>query len=509
MSTSAFKQKTALVISSIFIGLMTIGGIVYAGASDNVIGWGWGGGDSSSAIGAAYEGMGWISFNSSDCDSNNDGTADVAGCGGGSTASYGVNFPSGDGNIVGQAWSEHYGWISFNGADLAGCAPALAPAARTGNSLIGGARILAIRDAVAAGNAGGYDGCIDLSHATVNIGDSTLDGYFWSSDLGWIDVDLVKVGVPTVDLELEETAGVWVNGDAGAITNKLEPSDLRLRWTSTDAVSCNSSWSGPVGVNSAGTVISGVGRGTHVYTLTCTNSNGDSQTDSITVIIPTPYANLSLTGCTLPTVAAGATGSNSCNATIGWNFVDATLNYSVKNIDTGTEYFNSNPNSITDNLEYGTYEVYAYHNNGTPLQNGTLDVACADAASGAVVNITNSGSCQMPPTAPSITMTPKPDLIRKGNVATIEVRVDSVEDLTCRVLGSHTPPDYTTDISSGGDIFYHEGFTSGVAINTYTITTRALSNAQTVQVECEVDWFQSVKTTKSTQVRVVGTQEEI
>jgi len=507
MSTATFKQKFSLIISSIFLGLITVGGIAYAGAGDNVKGWGWGGGVSVNPAG--YQGMGWISFNSSDCDSNNDGIPDVASCIG-PVANYGVNFPSGNGNITGQAWSEHYGWISFNGADLAGCAPAMAQAKRVGNALQGGARILAIRDAVAVVNAGGYDGCIDLSPATVDTSNGTLNGNFWSSDLGWIDVDLVQVGVPTVNLELEETPGVWVNGDAGPITSKREPSDLKLRWTTTDATSCNASWSaGPVGVNSTGTIIPGVGRGTHVYTVKCTNAYGASQTDSITVIIPTPYANLSLAGCTLPTVAAGATGANSCNATIGWNFVDATLNYSVKNIDTGTEYYNSNPNSVTDNLEYGSYEVYAYHNNGTPLQNGTLNVACADAGSGAVVNMTNSGSCQMPPSPPSITITPKPDLIRKGDVATIEVRVDSVEDLTCRVRGSHVSPDFTINITSGGDVFYHKGFTSGVTIDTYTITTRALSNAQTVQVECEVDWFQSIKTTESTQVRVVGTQEEI
>jgi len=503
MSTATFKQKFSLIISSIFLGLITVGGIAYAGAGDNVAGWGWGGGVSVNPAG--YQGMGWISFNSSDCDTDNNGVADVAGCGG-TISNYGVNFPSGNGNITGHAWSEHYGWISFNGADLAGCAPAMAQANRTGNALQGGARILAIRDAVVAGNAGGYDGCIDLSYATVDATNSTLNGHFWSSDLGWIDVDLVQVGVPIVNLELEDTPGVWVNGDAGPITSKREPSDLNLRWTSTDAASCNSSWSGVVGVNSNDT-ISGVGRGTHVYTLTCTNSNGASQTDSITVIIPTPVSGLSVTGCSIPE------NQSTCSVDIEWDYENATPDYEVKRVS-GPTYYNGPSDALgTDSelLQVGTYTFTASHNNGDLLPPSiTRTIACADPlGKGIIPNATNGNMCQDPPDAPDIDMTPKPDLIRKGDVATIEVRVDSVEDLTCRVLGSHVPPDHTIDISSGGDVFYHKGLTSGVTINTYTITTRALSNAQTVQVECVVDWFTSVKTTKSTQIRVVGTQEEI
>ncbi len=503
---STLKQKTAFIFSAILLGLITIGGVVYAGAGHNTTGWGWGGGVAINP--ASYDGMGWISFNSSDCDTNNDGVVDVASCGGGPISNYGVNFPSGNGNITGQAWSEHYGWISFNGADLAGCVPAMAQAQRVGNALQGGARILAIRDAVAVGNTGGYDGCIDLSYATVDTTNSTLNGHFWSSDLGWIDVDLVNVGVPTVNLELEETSGVWVNGDAGAITSKREPSDLHLRWGSTDAVSCTTNWSASTGI-SGDEIVAGVGRGTHVYTVRCVNSNGLSQVDQITVIIPTPEANLSLVGCTLPTVPSGSTGVNSCDATIGWNFVNATLDYSVKNIDTGTEYYNSNPNSVLDNLNHGTYRVYAYHNNGTPLSNGVLNIVCADAGSGVVVNMTNNGSCQAPPLPPSITLVPKPDLIRKGNRGIIEAQITSSEDLTCKVFGSHTPPNHATEITSGGDVFYHKGFTSGNPSRTYTITTRELNNTQTVQVECEVDWFQSIKTTKTTQIGVEGSQQEI
>lgn len=152
---------------------------VLAGAGESARGFAWGG---TSSVDGAYQGMGWISMNNiSD----------------GSGINYGVNIPAVDGDVTGYAWSgmddtngqpdAGYGWISFRGADLAGCAPALAQARRVGNTLTGGARILSIMAAMAVpgGNAGGYDGCIDLSGIT--IAGNALSGYAWSSDLGWID----------------------------------------------------------------------------------------------------------------------------------------------------------------------------------------------------------------------------------------------------------------------------------------------------------------------------------
>ncbi|MBP9751433.1 MAG: hypothetical protein KBD19_01055 [Candidatus Moranbacteria bacterium] len=184
-------------------------------------GWLWGGSEVADTNGGAApnngvldgdeSGLGWVSFNSTDCDTNNNGTIEASevaahpGCPAGATASYGVDIPSGNGPLSGYAWSENFGWISFNGADLSGvnpCAPVLAQATRTGSSISGGARILSIKTAMAAGNAGGFDGCISLSGAapaySVTV-DATPDpdkllGYAWSSDLGWIDFSRASVG---------------------------------------------------------------------------------------------------------------------------------------------------------------------------------------------------------------------------------------------------------------------------------------------------------------------------
>lgn len=149
-----------------------------AGTGENTSGFAWGGGAGTN--GPGYDGMGWISFNN---------TSD------GSSTNYGVMIPLINGAVSGYAWSEHYGYISFNASDLSGCNPVLTGAARTGNTLTGGARIIAIRDGMLAGNAGGFDGCISLSGAGygVTIALNVLSGSAWSSDLGWINFSGVNI----------------------------------------------------------------------------------------------------------------------------------------------------------------------------------------------------------------------------------------------------------------------------------------------------------------------------
>jgi hypothetical protein len=152
-----------------------------ASLSESLRGFAWGG---TSAVDSSYEGLGWVSMNNiSD----------------GASVAYGVHVPAADGLVTGYAWSEHYGWISFNGPDSSDCSPALSPANRTGNSIEGGARILSIRDELT--NSGGFDGCISLSGNEYGIeiqgtqNPYVLDGYAWSSDLGWIDFSGVEVHV--------------------------------------------------------------------------------------------------------------------------------------------------------------------------------------------------------------------------------------------------------------------------------------------------------------------------
>lgn len=81
--------------------------IAEAGTDENVTGWAW------------SENIGWVSFNSRNCDADGDGTIEVSdnppvGCQPAGTVipSYGVNINS-SGNFSGYAWSNNIGWIIF------------------------------------------------------------------------------------------------------------------------------------------------------------------------------------------------------------------------------------------------------------------------------------------------------------------------------------------------------------------------------------------------------------
>ncbi|MCK4539940.1 hypothetical protein KAU09_02175 [Candidatus Parcubacteria bacterium] len=164
---------------------------------DNVSGWAW------------NSNVGWISFNSDDCNndgSNYDGTP--AGCPAAGTLffDYGVNIDIGTGDFSGYAWNNNVGWISFNRCGTDGnCATAdgdtgdplpLADDPGGGNGpiakfvsgdILGWAKILSM----------GNDGWIRFDHgqagfeATGDVATNELDGFAWNRNgdgtgIGWI-----------------------------------------------------------------------------------------------------------------------------------------------------------------------------------------------------------------------------------------------------------------------------------------------------------------------------------
>jgi hypothetical protein len=204
--------------------LVTISsGIVVAGTGSSAGGWAWSGSESvdDGVINGNESGIGWISMNSLDCDTDENSQIDVAACGsvGSPIANYGVNIPSVDGVLTGYAWSEHLGWISFNAADVVGCENLSVPTpgpSRVGDLFQGAARILSVRDAGSYTN--GYDGCISLSGpgygVVVEPSGSDLDGFAWSSDFGWIDMSNVTfVPAPVDPILLGYGCQIPVNGN--------------------------------------------------------------------------------------------------------------------------------------------------------------------------------------------------------------------------------------------------------------------------------------------------------
>ncbi|MBA3047481.1 fibronectin type III domain-containing protein [Patescibacteria group bacterium] len=121
-----FKAKNQLIIFIIALAILASSAgffifkfnkdidIVRAGVGDNVSGFAW------------NSNVGWISFNSTDCDTDSNGFIDtdamVLGCGGDNAADiafdYGVNIDPATGNFSGYAWSNNAGWISFAESEL-------------------------------------------------------------------------------------------------------------------------------------------------------------------------------------------------------------------------------------------------------------------------------------------------------------------------------------------------------------------------------------------------------
>ncbi len=193
---------------------------VLAGNGQSGVGWLWGGSDTGTVKDVAVDprnyvasGPGWISLNSSDCDADNNGFVDVS-CGGNNTSTpsidYGVNIPLADGVLSGYAWSDRFGWISFNAADVTGCPSGICNARRVGSALKGWARILSLNgtgdwkgfvaiDQASSGGSVSYSG-VNLPSVMIQA-DDTLSGYIYSDEVGWIDVSRASIRtVPTLQL---------------------------------------------------------------------------------------------------------------------------------------------------------------------------------------------------------------------------------------------------------------------------------------------------------------------
>lgn len=108
------KQKWIVTICIVFlIGVISFLGLkqtnttklVLAGTGDNITGFAW------------SANIGWISFNSTDCDLNSNGFIDSGACGGDDASTpvqnYGVAVDQVTGYFSGHAWSPHVGWIDF------------------------------------------------------------------------------------------------------------------------------------------------------------------------------------------------------------------------------------------------------------------------------------------------------------------------------------------------------------------------------------------------------------
>ena len=218
-ATDVKKHTIPLFVLFFGAGFLVLVFGIRASFTQNTIGWIWGGMD---ATGGGTTTLGWISLNSRDCDTDGNGTVTGAeqvthpGCPPGAIIDYGVNVPEVSGDLSGYAWSENYGWISFEPGDMAGCPSGTCSARRAVNSLAGWGRILSIRDGGAGWNGWlklGSDGSDAVSYG-VTLSGRDMSGYAYSDELGWIDFSSAKI-LPNDFLQLcVDGVPFMIQGDA-------------------------------------------------------------------------------------------------------------------------------------------------------------------------------------------------------------------------------------------------------------------------------------------------------
>jgi hypothetical protein len=168
---------------AVFAALAFLPALAHAGSEHNLVGWAW------------SDTIGWISFNSTnDHDPNTAGVQQ-------SSFNYGVHM-AGNGDLCGNnscsvpgyAWSPAIGWIQFGSLSSF---PA-GSGTQSINAKVNGANVQGWAKAITA-DSNGWDGWISLSGAGpnygVNLTGNVFSGYAWGSTVvGWISFDDVRLG---------------------------------------------------------------------------------------------------------------------------------------------------------------------------------------------------------------------------------------------------------------------------------------------------------------------------
>jgi hypothetical protein len=212
------KYPIAILLCLLVLSLGVVG-VIAQTSSSNVRGWSW------------SPNVGWMSFNSTDPNTGDNGV-------GNSATSYGVTVDS-SGNMNGTIWSPNIGWISFDPAYLDD-APTCTSTERAHMSTSTGAVTGWVRALSGIGSAGypdyantgsGWDGCIQLSSGTnegtlfptghrdgtkgVTYDNSVgrFKGYAWGgNNVGWISFNSTMTGWTQPNCENN------CDGEGGSIT---------------------------------------------------------------------------------------------------------------------------------------------------------------------------------------------------------------------------------------------------------------------------------------------------
>lgn len=260
-------------------------------------------------------GVGWLSFNSEDCDKDHDGMSDtnISGCPAVATVvpQYKVTVSS-DGTLKGCAWSPNVGWVKFNNLSgfpsYAGNSQRDARLASGSNAttqsttLEGWARACAGTTSGDCGtmndHASGWDGWISLknsgiANATVTYLNGVFSGNAWGSDVvGWLGfntgnssaVRLCSVQLFDFDLTSNDTITI-----AQGTTGQLPVTVTKIGSAVSELVTLSSSL---VSAPSAGTI----GRSFVPVSGTPNPSYSSDLSISVSSNVPVGTYTLNLTG---------------------------------------------------------------------------------------------------------------------------------------------------------------------------------------------------------------------
>lgn len=223
--------------------------------------------------------------------------------------------------------------------------------------------------------------------------------------------------------------------------------------------------------------------GTSVYGLTCYGPGGSG---SGSTVVYTPSGSLDPRSCTIPP------GGTSCNTYVSWN----------------ADHFLGSPKLLlgSNPVSNDTYNMSYPPGLAVPINPDNLTFTLKD--SGGNFSITQDADAKCTQTGPSpevwtgsfcaplpiITIDAKPNLVRTGSTANVEVKVDSNFNLECKY--------------SGG-VNYTFNHTASAVPQPYSRSTVPLNSARVVRIECKSLTWPIITATKEARVSVVPVVQEI
>lgn len=180
------NKKILLLSFVLFCSTFMLGAFLKANAA-LVSGYLWGGTEqvSDGTINGNETGVGWIDLSNK------------------------IDIPSSDGNVSGYGWSENIGWVDFEPQNHCGSAYVAASCtnpdgnhstgvSRSGDTLVGWARIVSIAVASDSNNSGGWVGWVKMNNVSIDSATGQMSGYAWSDELGWISFANAKIEVSKI-----------------------------------------------------------------------------------------------------------------------------------------------------------------------------------------------------------------------------------------------------------------------------------------------------------------------